>query len=168
MQMPISTCHPHPARSGLTNGCFVTSVWQQRCASDTLKQMSLLSHALEQGTAKCIITTYVNLTVNGDVCFALCLVHHPASIGVFFSTDLFASANDCPVRHPYLGLPGHLLAHARPGAGKRLGTMNLMALASANRLKSADTKRSDEKFIVSTVCCPLSLQTNEGPPNEEE
>ena len=26
--------------------------------------------------------TYVSLSVNGDVCFALCLVRHPASIGV--------------------------------------------------------------------------------------
>ncbi|CAE7253486.1 unnamed protein product, partial [Symbiodinium natans] len=37
---------------------------------------------LDIGIARFIIITYVSLTVNGDVCFALCLVHHPASIGV--------------------------------------------------------------------------------------
>ena len=85
----------------------------------------------------------------------------------FFSTDLFASAND--------SRPAPLLRASRPFAcsrpprrGKRLGTMSLMALASANFLKSADTKRSEEKSIVSTVCCPQSLQTREGPPNKEE
>ena len=33
---------------------------------------------------------------------------------VFFSMDLFASANDCPVRHPHVGLPGHLLLTPAP------------------------------------------------------
>ena len=60
---------------------FVTSVSQQRCASDTLRQLLVLSRALVQGIARFIIITYVSLTVNGDVCFvALCLVHRLASM----------------------------------------------------------------------------------------
>ena len=89
MQMSISTCHPHPARSGLTNGVCVTKV--QRCASDALRRLLFLSHAAEQRAAKYITTTYVNLTVNGDVCFALCFVHHPPSIGACHGVTFFTA-----------------------------------------------------------------------------
>ena len=86
-------------------------------------------------------------------CRAMMLVHN-----LFFSSDLFASANDCPVWHPYLGLPSHLLAHARPGAGRRLGTMGSMVLASASAPShSSAVARGSSSSDIATASNPVQL-----------
>ena len=57
-----------------SSACTTNSKLEFRSAPAPLRGR-LLACRLPDG-----LTTYVNSTVNADVCFALCLVHHPASI----------------------------------------------------------------------------------------